>query len=106
MPHDLFPATPLADLAVTLREEANAYASSNGGLEVLAARMSIAGLNEEVAARILADARRRADHLADGHLWFKLMCEDEAYIRRALNARLEPRRSAWPRIKLIVGGGR
>ncbi len=78
------PDTSFAELAVMLREVANHHADNNLPLEVLTIRMSIAGLNDELARRLIADAQRRAELLGQAHVLMKAMCEHEAEIRRLI----------------------
>lgn len=78
------PETSFAEIAVMLREVANHHADNNGPLEVLAHKLSIAGLNEELARRLIADARHRAELLGHAHVLMKAMCEHEAEIRRLI----------------------
>lgn len=102
MPTEILPVTSFAEIAVTLLQEANGYAHSNGQLEHLTARMSIAGLNDEIASRIIADARRRAEVLGDAHQLMRAMCDHEQAIRRIIT----PTQSRAPWLRGIIGGDR
>lgn len=79
------PETSFAEIAVMLREVANHHADNNGPLEVLAHKLSIAGLNDELARRLIADAKRCAELLGHAHMLMKAMCEHEAEIRRLIS---------------------
>ena len=58
-------------------------------MEVLAAKCAIAGLNDEISCRLVADAIHQARLIGAAHLFFKAMCEDEAAIRRLIRRRAD-----------------
>lgn len=82
---DQLPDTSFAELAVVLREVANHHADNNLPLEVLTVRMSLVGMNDELARRLIADAQRRSELIGHAHMLFKAMCEHEDVIRRMIS---------------------
>lgn len=77
----VLPSASFAEIAVALFEDARYCAENNERMEVLAERLTIAGITESTRDRILAEATRRADLSAAAHAWFRAMCGHEAAIR-------------------------
>jgi hypothetical protein len=84
------PQTSFAEIAIGLFEEAKHYEQSNESLDELAGRLARAGLSGETRQRIMKQAQRQAQLVADAHVLFRAMCEHEAAIRRIIAPKPHP----------------